>query len=41
MNTTMNRFWLAAGLLLGHCTLALAEQEVPVGRVNVLLPGEG
>lgn len=41
MNARLNRLGLAAALLLGHGALALAGQEVPVGRVDVQLPGEG
>jgi len=41
MKRSMRKLGLTGWMLLGCCASALAEQEVPVGRVDVQLPGEG
>lgn len=41
MKRSMRKLGLTGWMLLGCCASALAEQEVPVGRVDVKLPGEG
>lgn len=41
MNKGMTTRVLAGCLLLGNAAMALAGQEVSVGRVDLLLPGEG